>query len=80
MDRFYCIENNTLKQAPSPLLVDGRHIFTTDEEIYNAQGYYKLKAAEHPDDGKSYESHYTLEGNEILQSWVEVEPTKNEVE
>lgn len=67
---FYRLENNTIKRAPSPLLVDGKHIFTTDETIYNAQGYYRLQTADYPDDNNSYEPQYTLEGNVIVQNWI----------
>ena len=39
---LYRIENGCLIEAPIPLNVDGRHIFTTDESLYLAQGYKQL--------------------------------------
>lgn len=67
---FNRLENNTITRTPSLLLVDGKHIFTTDETIYNSQGYYRLQTADYPNDDNSYEPQYILEGNVIVQNWI----------
>lgn len=69
---FYkLINETTIKKAPNPLKINGKDIFTNSEEIHNKFGYYKLQHTEMPQDGKIYEPRYTLEGNAIVQSWVE---------
>ncbi len=71
---FYkLIDDNTIEKAPNPLLVDGKHIFTNSEEVFNENGYYKVEKTEYPQDEKYYESKYILEENTIRQVWVEVE-------
>ena len=64
------INENTIKIAPNPLVIDGKHIFTNSEEIYNENGYYKLVQTEYPQDEKSYEVKYVLKDNAIHQLWV----------
>lgn len=73
------INETTITLCPHPLRIDGSDVFTTDEAVYNSQGFYKLKSADYPDDDKSYEPRYTLEGNVIVQSWVEAEQRMEEV-
>ena len=71
---FYkLIDENTIEKAPNPLLVNGKHIFTNSEEVFNKNGYYKVVKTEYPQDEKYYESKYVLEDNIIKQVWVEVE-------
>ena len=71
---FYkLIDENTIKKAPNPLLVDGKHIFTNSEKVFNENGYYEVIQTDYPDDEKYYESKYVLEDNIIRQVWVEVE-------
>lgn len=71
---FYkLIDENTIEKAPNPLLVDGKHVFTNSEKVFNENGYYKVIHTEYPQDEKYYESKYVLEDNTIRQVWVEVE-------
>lgn len=65
------INEDTIKIAPNPLVVNDTHIFTNSEEIYNENGYYRLVQTEYPDDEKYYEIQYVLEDNIIRQVWVE---------
>ena len=70
---FYkLIDEHTIEKAPNPLLVDGKHVFTNSEEVFNQNGYYKVVKTEYPQDEKYYESKYVLEDNTIRQVWVEV--------
>ena len=73
--RFYeLITRTQIKSAPYPLRIDGQDIFTTDETIYNENGYYRLEREEYPTDEKVYSPYYILEGNIIKQKWEEVIP------
>ena len=73
MIRFYEYINRTqIKPAPRPLKIDGKDIFTTDEAIYNANGYYRLEAEEYPQDEKQYTPYYEMGDNVILQKWEEI--------
>ena len=76
------INEKRVKKAPRPLKVNGKDVFTTDEEIHNKFGYYRLQEVECPQDEKCYETRYTMNDNDnvIVQSWVEVaiEETGNE--
>lgn len=66
------VDETTIKRAPNPLKVNGKDIFTNSEKTHNENGYYRLVEAEYPQDEKCYEPRYTKQGNEIVQSWVEV--------
>lgn len=71
---FYkLIDEHTIEKAPNPLSVNGKHIFTNSEKVFNENGYYKVVKTEYPQDDKYYESKYVLEDNTIRQVWVEVE-------
>lgn len=71
---FYrLVDERTIEKVSNPLCVNGRHIFTNSEKVFNENGYYKLQTAEYPQDDKLYESNYTLQDNIIIQNWVEVE-------
>lgn len=75
MVNFYEMVNRTqIKNAPRPLRIDGKDIFTTDEKIYNENGYYRLEWEDYPQDEKVYSPYYILEGNIIKQKWEEVIP------
>ena len=69
---FYkLINENEIKKAPNPLIIDGAAVFTNREEIFNEQGYYRLISAEYPQDEKFYFPKYRQEGNVIVQEWFE---------
>ena len=71
---FYkLVDEKRIKSAPNPLLIDGNDVFTTSEEIFNTQGYFKLEISEYPQDGDVYEPQYRLEDNIIVQFWVKIE-------
>lgn len=70
------INETTIKKAPKPLKIDGRDVFTNSEKIHNEQGYLRLIQGEYPQDDKNYFPKYKLEGNAIVQEWVEGEETK----
>lgn len=75
MVNFYeLIDRTQIKLAPHPLRIEGEDIFTTDEQIYNDNGYYRLERDEYPQDEKVYEPYYELNGNVIYQHWEEVIP------
>lgn len=75
---FYALINETtIKKAPNPLKINGKDIFTNNEKIHNDNGYFKLIQAEYPQDDKFYFSKYKLEGNVIVQEWVEGEAVLN---
>ena len=77
---FYkLINETTIEKAPNPLLVDGKHIFTNSEEVFNKNGYYKLTKTDYPEDSKYYENKYTLMDNIITQVWVEIKIPEEEV-
>lgn len=65
------INESTIERAPKPLKIDGKDVFTNSEEIYNGQGYYRLKQTEYPQDDKFYMPVYELKDGVIIQSWVE---------
>lgn len=70
---FYKIKDEiNIEKAPRPLRFDGKDVFTTSEEIHNKQGYYRLQKNECPQDNKNYRSVYQLEGNVIVQKWLEI--------
>lgn len=69
------IDENTIREAPKPLNIGGKDVFTNSEEIHNSQGYYRLVNTEYPQDEKAYQPIYSLENNVIVQGWVEVEIT-----
>ena len=73
--RFYeLITRTQIRLAPYPLRIDGKDIFTTDETIYNENGYYRLEREEYPQDEKVYSPYYEMQGNIIKQKWEEVIP------
>ena len=70
--RYYeLIDRLTIKNAPRPLRIGDEDIFTTDETIYNANGYYRLEREEYPTDEKEYTPYYELIENVIWQKWEE---------
>ena len=69
---YQLINENEIQKAPKPLKINGRDVFTNSETIHNEQGYYRLLTSEYPQDEKYYEARYELQGNVIVQSWVEV--------
>lgn len=78
---YYKLKNrNFIKKAPYPLHIGDRDVFTTDETIYNEQGYYALTRTEYPQDEKSYQPYYEFEENKIIQKWEEIEEIENESE
>ena len=73
--RYYeLIDRLTISPAPKPLRIDGQDIFTTDETIYNENGYYRLEREDYPEDEKAYSPYYEMQGNIIKQKWEEVIP------
>lgn len=75
MNRYYeLIDKYTIRLAPHPLRIEGEDIFTTDETIYNENGYYRLEREDYPQDEKEYSPYYELSGNVITQKWEEVIP------
>ena len=71
---YRLISRTQIKPAPRPLRIDGQDIFTTDEQIYNDNGYYRLEREEYPEDEKEYTPYYEVIGNVIWQKWEEVIP------
>ena len=69
---YQFINEQTIKKAPKPLKIGGKDVFTNNEQIHNEQGYFRLLTSEYPQDEKHYEARYELQGNVIVQSWVEV--------
>lgn len=69
--RFYeLINETTIKPSPRPLRIGDKDIFTTDEKIYNDNGYYRLEREDYPEDEEySYSMYYELIGNVIYQKW-----------
>ena len=69
--RYYELINRTqIKPAPRPLRIDGQDIFTTDETIYNENGYYRLEREPYPEDETHYYNpYYELIDNVIWQKW-----------
>ena len=58
MRLYELISRTQIRIAPRPLRIDGKDIFTTDEKIYNENGYYRLERDEYPQDEKAYEPYY----------------------
>ena len=74
------INEHEIKKAPKPLKIDGKDVFTVDEKIYNANGYYRLEQLAYPQDEKNYSAIYYLQGNVIIQDWKKEEiPYKERV-
>ena len=74
MVKFYeSISRTEIKPAPRPLRINGEDIFTTSEEIYNDNGYYRLEIEEYPQDEKTYSPYYEMGVGVILQKWEEVQ-------
>ena len=71
------IDENTIREAPRPLNIGGKDVFTNSEEIHNEQGYYRLVNTEYPQDEKTYQPIYSLDNNVITQDWVEIEIADN---
>ena len=79
------INRKTIKPAPRPLRIDGEDIITTDETIYNENGYYRLvrenmpsstqvaAPGEEPAKKDVYLPYYEREGNIIYQRWEKAE-------
>lgn len=71
---FYkLIDECTIEEAPTPLKINGNHIFTNDETVFNQNGFYKLVTAEYPQEDKCYKCKYILQDNKIMQVWTEKE-------
>lgn len=74
---FYrIIDEQTLEKFKNPLRVDNRHIFTNNEEILNANGYYKVIRNPQPEEAKEntyYISKYVVIDNMIHKVWEEKE-------
>ena len=70
---YQFIDENNIRKAPKPLYIDGKDVFTNNEEAHNKQGYYKLILTEYPQGEKGYVPFYVLENNAIVQKWEEVE-------
>lgn len=78
---FYkLINETTIQKAPKPLKIDGKDVFTNSEKIHNENGYFKLKQTEPPQDGKIYAPRYTMQGNEIAETWVEAPEAETDTE
>ena len=75
MVNFYeFISREQIKNAPHPLHIGDEDIFTTDESIYNENGYYRLEREEYPQDETHYYTpYYELEDNVIWQKWEQGE-------
>lgn len=69
---FKFIDNYTVEKAPRPLKIEGKDVFTTSEEIYNEQGFYRVVNAEYPNNGKPYRPIYAMGDGAIFQTWEEV--------
>lgn len=64
------INEDTIQKAPVYIESEGRSIYTNDETIYNAHGYYRLIEEEKPTDGEEYYSKYILKDNIIYKKWA----------
>ena len=64
------INEDTIQKAPIYIESEGRSIYTNDETIYNAHGYYRLIEEEKPIDGEEYYSKYVLKDNIIYKKWA----------
>ena len=69
---FKLIDKQTVEKAPRPLHIEGKDVFTTNEEIHNEQGFYRVVNAEYPNDEKAYLPIYSMGEGVILQEWEEV--------
>lgn len=65
------LNENAIKQAPYPLRIEGKDVFTNSEEVYNENGYFKLVKTQYPNDKKVYVPIYRQENNAIVQEWKE---------
>lgn len=68
MKQYY---NKDGQPAPSHYDIDGKQVFTTDEKIHNEQGYYERVYTDYPNDDKLYDSTFELQGNKLVQVWIE---------
>ena len=64
------ISKNQIEKAPYPLHIGNEYVHTTDEAVYNEQGYYTLEREEYPQDGCNYKPYYELSENKIIQKWA----------
>ena len=69
---FKLIDNQTIEKAPRPLHIEGKDVFTTNEEIHNEHGFYRVVNAEEPTDDKAYRPIYTMGEGAITQEWEEL--------
>lgn len=69
---FKFIDKYTVENAPRPLKIEDKDVFTTSEEIHNEQGYFRVENAEYPNDEKAYRPVYSMGDGVILQEWEEI--------
>lgn len=74
---FYkLVDENTIEKFKNPLKVDDKHTFTNNEEILNANGYYKVVINSQPqelEENKYLISKYILQDNIIYKVWEQLE-------
>ena len=70
---FYKLIDNKIIKAPSPLIIGEQYVITSNEQIYNEQGYYKILELPYPTNGNQYEAIYYIQDNKIIRDWKQIE-------
>lgn len=61
--RYGKLTDSCIELAPNPLVIDGRHIFTNDPDIFKQQGYLPIETTPAPE---------CPEGYQLTYKWAEV--------
>lgn len=73
--RYGKIVNGNLELAPNPLIIDGKHVFTSDPDIFAWEGYLPIEYTPVPDYPEGYEATYKWaeKDRRIIRIW-EIQP------
>lgn len=77
MIKYAKLENNQLEYAP--INYNGVSNWIFDEQAVLAAGYLPVELHDKPDDGKLYKEEFEQLSDKIIQHWVEVIPTEEEI-
>lgn len=60
--------------APTPLVIEGKNVWTNNPEIHFEQGYSLIETSDSPTvNGFYYTEYYEVENNVLCQKWEEHE-------
>ena len=74
---FGKLVNGELRGAPRPLKTEQGDVFTNDPAVYLENGYKEIVTTQYPNDGKYYMTNWSETDTQIIQVWVEADPSED---